>query len=419
MYRPRFGSYSKSKYRRTSAGYSSRKSGYSRGSSTARALGSARASKSGSKLDYFNCTVTGNCQFTRGANNYYSNVVAFYPNIGGIDPASGIVMDADMGDVHGGLVNDRSFRLKCAQFDEYRIVSMKIKMNISNDDDGTMTLCSITDRQADREEVQMDDSAMTDTSSDVPSFREVCESQGSIKTIINKNRITPIIRTIYARDMREKTDYTDCTIEYNGTPNQSPTEAITMQNFPVFSPATYFCIQFSTATTTPKTFTFGYTVEYNIIFRNPKSDIQTFIIQENPSRVNPEPPQPTPGRDDDNNRALLAKGITVVKSGDPYIPDMIMRGGRETNISWLNRYKARVALRGSKKITNPNELFNTSEKKSSSPTKSITDLLTTTTTTTPETTKTTTNKTRIEDLPTTKTPEETDPEKEEEETAAA
>lgn len=326
--------------------------GYGRGA-TARALGSARASKSGQKVNYFNCTVCGNVEFLRVAKEYYSDVCCFYPCLGKVDPTTGIIKDADMGSVYGGLVNDRSFRLNCAQYDEFRIVSMKVKINMANTEDGTMTLCSIADRQADRDEVEMDASLMTDVDNDVPSFREVCESQGSIKTIINKNRITPVVRSVYARDMKEKIDFTDCSIEYSTTPNGSPLDAITFENFPEFSPAIYFCIQFSKASQTNSSFTFGYTVEYNIIFRNPKSDLQTFIIKEDPSYVNPA----TKSAADE-----ARKGITRIASADPYIPDIVMKNGKETNISWLQRYLARVSLKRARKV-NPETAYVLKESK--------------------------------------------------------
>lgn len=306
-----------------------------RSGTTARSLGSARASKAGTKLDYFNCTVSGNCTFTRKKNENYSNVIAFYPCVGGVNPTTGIIADTDLGNVYGGLVNDRSFRLKCAQYDEVRLVSMKVKINMSNSEDGTMTLCSIADRDADRNEVEVDEAVMTDIESDTPSFREVCESQGSIKTIINKNRIYPVTRSIYARDLLEKSSYTDCTIQYNDAADESPLTRLTFENFPSFSPAIYFCIKFQIANTSADTpFTFGYTVEYNCIFRNPKSDLQTFVIKENPSYENP-----------DSRSTELQKGITRIPSDNPNIPDIIAKDGKETNMSWLKRYIARSALK--------------------------------------------------------------------------
>lgn len=260
--------------------------------------------------------------------------------LGGVIPANGIIDDSGNGGVYGALVNDRTFRLKCAQYDEYRIVSMKVKINTTNTTGGTMTLCSIADRQAQREEVAVDDSQMADENidSDTPSFREVCESQGTIKTIINQNRISPITRTIYARDMKEKISFSDATVEYGETVGQSPLRVLTMEDYPQFCPAMYFCIKFSEANDSESTpFTFAYTVEYNCIFRNPKSDLTTFIAKEDPSYVTPT-----------RSSSMRSITSTVIPSSEPYIPDAIFKNGKETNNSWYARYRARAALRKAK-----------------------------------------------------------------------
>lgn len=302
-----------------------------------RSTGSAKAAKAGTKLNYFNCTVNGTVRFLREANKYYSDVVAFHPCVGKVDPQTGIIQDDQMGNIYGGLVNDRSFRLNCAQYDEFRLVSMKVRINMSYSEEGTLTLCTIADRNAFRSEIQMSESEMTDTGTDTPNFREVCESQGSMKTIINKNRITPVQRMIFARDMTEKITYTDCTIEYSDVTGASPLSNITLDEWPQFKPALYCCLQFSNTTSQSATFAFGYSVEYNCIFRNPKSDLSTFIIKEDPAYVNP----------DSRNRTDL----TIIKSTDPYMPDTTLKDGKETNISWLQRYLARVALKNVSKYS--------------------------------------------------------------------
>lgn len=347
MYRPRQYSSRNTSYRRYPVTAAFRPSYRSGSSSTARALGSARASKNGSKLDYFNCTVSGNCTFTRPVNQYYSDVIVFYPMLGGVSPSTGVIDDAGNGGVYGALVNDRTFRLKCAQFDEYRIVSMKVRINTTNATGGTMTLCSISDRQASNDEVAVDDSEMADEdiSSDTPSFREVCESQGTVKTIINQNRISPITRSIYARDMKEKIGFADSSVEYGATVFQSPLRTLTMQVYPEFCPAIYFCIKFSEANDAEETnFTFAYTVEYNCIFRNPKSDLSTFIAKEDPTYINPNP----------GTKSLTT---TIIPSEQPYVPDAIFKNGKETNNSWYARYRARAALKKAKIIVPSESLY--------------------------------------------------------------
>lgn len=311
-----------------------------RGGTVSKALGSARASKNASKLEYFNCTITGTGSFLQKASNFYTDVIAFWPSAGGVNPATGIPDDTSSPNIYGGLVNDRSFRLRCAQWDEFRIISMKVKLNLDPATSDVYTVCSIYDRDAQREEVELDEDKMTDINSDAPSFREVCESQGSVKTIMNKNRIYPISRAVYARDMSEKTTYTDCTIEYNDTVGESPLESLTFNLYPNFNPAIYFCLKCNKAGTDDALIDFSYTVEYNVAFRNPKSDLQTFITKEKDDYKNPQTSS-TPGQ---NTR------MTVISSDDPYIPDLKLRDGKQTNINWWNRLRARYALKNTKRV---------------------------------------------------------------------
>jgi len=318
-----------------------------RGGSVSRALGSARAAKNASKLEYFNCTLTGNSDFTQKAGNFYTDVIAFWPSAGGVEPTTGIAKDQTSPNLYGAIVNDRSFRLRCAQWDEFRIVSMKVKLNVNPPSSGVYTVCSIYDRDADRSEVELDDDKMTDIDSDAPSFREVCESQGSVKTLLNPNRIYPITRSVYARDISEKSTYTDCTVEYNDTVGESPLDSLTFETFPNFNPAIYFCIKTNTTHTDMDLIPFSYTVEYNVIFRNPKSDLQTFITKELDSYKNPQPTPPTPGQ---NTRTA------IIPSADPYIPDLKLKDGKQTNINWWVRLKAMYALKKTKMVKEPSPI---------------------------------------------------------------
>lgn len=314
--------------------------------STAKALGAARAAKKGAKLEYFNCTVTGNfdVHFPEGTN--YSDPVVFWPCAGGVNPSTGVVTDAVNGKIHGGIVNDRSYRLKCANYDEVRLVSMKLKLQPTFPaGKTTLIACTICDRDALRDEVDMDEADMTDDTHDVPSAREIAESPGSIQTVFNSNKISPIYRTVYARDMLEKITYTDASIQYNETADQSPLKTITTAEEFQFNPAIYLTVKSPEALTTGATNTWTYSVEYNVVFRNPKSDISTFINMENPTKTN-------------RNSRSLTKG-TVIKSTDPYIPDMIIgTNGKETLNSWYCRYKARYLHRIPAKAE-PTSLFMT------------------------------------------------------------
>lgn len=314
-----------------------------RGGTVSKALGSARASKNASKVEYFNCTITGSSNFLQKGKNFYTDVIAFWPSAGGVDPATGIPNDLTNANIYGGLVNDRSFRLRCAQWDEFRIISMKVKLNVNPSATDTYTVCSVYDRSASKEEVELDEDKMTDINSDAPSFREVCESQGSVKTIINKNRTYPITRAVYARDINEKSTYSDCTIEYNDTAEQSPLKSLTFDTFPYFNPAIYFCIKCNRTGEDDNTIDFTYTCEYNVVFRNPKSDLQTFIAKEQDTYVNPAGRAATT----DSTR------YSTIPSEDPYMPDLKLKDGKQTNINWLNRLKARYALKKTQMVKEP------------------------------------------------------------------
>lgn len=254
----------------------------------ARAYGSARAAKAGSKVEYFNCTLNGVATISFEANESYSHVFCFYPALGGVNEKTGIIKDPENGYKYGGIVNDRTFRMKCASYDEVKIVSMKVKLQPSSLTSASqVTVYSICDRKASDDEVMMDDSSMDDIASDTPSVREICESPGSIATPINVNRISSIVRSVNCRDLMEKSVYTDATISYNPTQGESPVNYLAMVNELNFSPAMYFCVKSNTAQTSKQVTGWTYTVEYNCIFRNPKSDLQTFIVKENPDYKNP------------------------------------------------------------------------------------------------------------------------------------
>jgi len=306
----------------------------SRGSSTRKALGSARASKNGSKLEYYNCSVNGFCTFYQAANTYYADTMIFSPLIGGVDATTG-QLNETLG-VHGAVVNDRGFRMRTCQYDELRIVSMKIKMTPQGSGSAENTILpnqilSICDRRADNDELKVQESSMTDVGSDTPSPREIEESAGVIITQWNGNRISPITRSVYARDILEKT-YTDSTLSYDEAEGAHPVRNLSIEALPNFCPAIYFTIKTTTASTQTRKLSFTYSVEYNIVFRNPKSDLQTFIIYENPEYVIP----------DSRSRSKF----TVVKSTNPLIPDQILKSdGTETRTSKWKRYLATVELK--------------------------------------------------------------------------
>lgn len=277
--------------------------------------------------------------FEQEANNYYANTIAFSPLLGGVNAATGQILDDDNGHVYGGVVNDRGYRLRCAQYDEMRIVSMKVKLMPQTNASATTqinpaAILSVCDRSAGTGELQMDEASMTDIDTDVPSPREIEESAGVILTQWNNNRIAPVVRSVYARDLSEK-EYCDCSIDYGNTESVSPLQTLAMAYVPNFSPAIYYTIKSTFTAASKRTYAFVYSVEYNVIFRNPKSDLQTFVVKENPTYVNPD-----------------SSKYTRVKSDDPYVPDKYLNSdGKELVSSWYARYKARCALRNAKKVS--------------------------------------------------------------------
>lgn len=328
--------YSRNKYYKGTRSYTPyKRSGYYRGGTTkSRAYGAARAAKSATKLDYFNCTVNGVVTVTFEANEQYSKCFCFYPSSGGVNEDTGIILDSQNGGKYGGIVNNREFRSKCASYDEWKLVSMRVKLQpVLPNSQTQYTIYSICDRAASAVEVKMDDSAMDDVDHDVPSVREIAESSGSIATTINSARISPIIRYISTKDLIEKSEYRDCTISYEEDVGFHPLSTLSFVELPAFNPAIYFSVKSNVISTTKVTLSWVYTTEYNCIFRNPKSDLQTFIAKENPASENRQ----------------LSRKYTAIESDDPYLPRKIINSsGQEINSSIFHRQKVLYALQEAK-----------------------------------------------------------------------
>ena len=85
---------------------------YRRGGTVARAAAGAAAAKRSDKTETYSCTVNGILTTQLTARQQLSTVAKIAPYAGGVRQ-SGIV-DDDRDLVHGGAVNDRGFRMKCA-----------------------------------------------------------------------------------------------------------------------------------------------------------------------------------------------------------------------------------------------------------------------------------------------------------------
>lgn len=291
MYRRYWSPYSAGK--RTYYPYGKRY-GYRRGA-VGRAQASGAAAKRADKQENLNVTAQGYFKFVYGVTNPpMSNVIVFHPYIGGVSPATGTTEDATL-PIHGGAVNDRSFRLKCSQYDEVRLDSMKVYINpiVSNSSVSTpaMTISTIWDRKASPKECGVIAESVVFTDGRVPTAQEVSSNEGAIKSITNMNSTRGITRSIYARNMQEKSFFWDSTIHYNTVEAESPLSTMYLDAWEKkdgsFCPALYVCSELNQTTVFGDQYTCSYRVEYNFTFRNPKSEMQDFIILENPTYVNP------------------------------------------------------------------------------------------------------------------------------------
>ena len=269
--------YGGKRYYRTSGYYRP----YKRGGSAARAYASARSSKAGTKTETYNGQVNGYVRYVFSPNQYRSNVQMFMPYRGSVDDNTGNAIDSDWS-VHGGALNDRTFRLLCAQYDQCRLVSMKVKLLPTNltTTVAPVKLMSVCDRNNYVAEMNGD--------GDDPrmSAMEIENNAGVLITDINGNRTYPVIRYCTARDLKERTDYIDSSIEYPAYTGHEDNPLYDMRNIDWrngrchFCPCFYTCMKTGVTSAEQVTLIYSYTVEYNFIFRNPKNDLENFIATE-------------------------------------------------------------------------------------------------------------------------------------------
>ena len=260
-----YGGYSKYKYRRW-------------GGSASRAYASARAAKKGTKTETYNGQVNGYVTYTLAPNEYRTDVQMFVPYKGSQD-TNGINIETT--DYHGGAVCDRTFRLLCAQYDQVRLVSMKVKLTPSalSGSVTPMKLLSVCDRKCtdwETEESDEQDPIMT--------AKEIEDNPGVIVTEFNGNRVSPIMRYCTAKDLQERTTYIDSSITYSSTDPTNPFSKMYVTDWyngdAEFSPCFFTCLKSPVTSQQQVTLVYGYTVEYNFIFRNPKNNLDTFVATE-------------------------------------------------------------------------------------------------------------------------------------------
>lgn len=281
--------------------YSRRKGAYSYGraykyyrrGTVARAAAGAAAAKRSDKSETYSCTINGVASTTLTAGQNLTGVTTFHPYNGGIT-SQGIVNDA-ANLVHGGAVNDRTFRMKCASYDEVKLESMKVTFTpaqLLQNNNITFTICTTWDRKATPKEVGFVGGADWMQNGSVPTPTEIYNSEGSIKSQMNGNTIYGYSRYCKASSILEKGGYVDSSILYNSTAQESPLKIFYLdawlRNPCEFSPALYLCVYSPAALTNDAIIAFSYKVEYTFTFRNPKSDLDYFLLVESPGYVNPD-----------------------------------------------------------------------------------------------------------------------------------
>jgi len=292
--------YSRYSYgRRYWGGYGGKYYSGRRGSTYRKAIGSAKAAKAGNKIAYYNGQVTGYVTFSFTTGSFISNVQMFGPYVGGYtmtgSGSSAQYTQTDNAAVaHGGVMNDKSFRLMCAQYDECRLIRSSVKLMPASSIPNNMAVkvFSIIDRNFTHQEyLDQFSSAMTDQ--EKIDAHTIMNNQGVVVQTFNGNRISSLNRYCVPTDAKEKQSWMDATVTYSPTPDISPLTYMFnedwIKNKSTFAPWFQYCLQTSQAAAADTTIVFGYTCEYSFAFRNPRSGIDRFIFIETKGYVNPNP----------------------------------------------------------------------------------------------------------------------------------
>lgn len=290
---------------------------YYRRGTIARAAAGAAAAKRSDKTETYSCTVNGVCTSLLAANQQMTRVKVFHPYNGGITSAG--IADDEHNLTLGGAINDRGYRMKSACYDEVKLDSMKVTLTpaqLLTNNNLSFTLCSMWDRKASPKECGYTGNADWMANGSMPTPTEIYNNEGTIKSIMTGNQIYGYKRYCRASSIIEKGGYHDSSILYNSTVGESPLKYMYqnawMRSALPFSPALFLTIYSPAAITTDTTIALSYKVEYTFTFRNPKSDMDFFLLVESPGYVNPV--------DDivDPNRALLAQRATPKALNDEF-----------------------------------------------------------------------------------------------------
>lgn len=267
---------------------------YYRRGTIGRAAAGAAAAKRSDKTETYSCTINGICTSQLKANTQLTVVKAFHPYQGGLTPGDGVPNDNN-NLVHGGAINDRGFRMKCAVYDEMKLDSMKITLSpaqLLTNNNVSFTLCTMWDRKASPKECGYVGGDAWMANGSMPSPPEIFNNEGTIKSILTGNSIYGFKRYCKASTIMEKGGFHDSSILYNFTAGESPLKYMYadawIRGALPFSPAMFLTIYSPATLTADTTIALTYKVEYTFTFRNPKSDMDWFLTVEAPGYVNPD-----------------------------------------------------------------------------------------------------------------------------------
>lgn len=292
---------------------------YYRRGTIGRAAAGAAAAKRSDKTETYSCTVNGVVGIAIPADQNLSAVKAFHPYMGGLDGRG--VPDDEHNLVMGGALNDRGYRMKAACYDEVKLDSMKVTLSpssLSQNGNTTVTICTMWDRKASPKECGYPNASAWMANGSMPTAIEIYNNEGTIKSMMTGNQIYGYKRYCKASSIIEKGGYHDSSILYNSTATESPLKYMYqdawMKGPLAFCPGLFMTVYTPVKFQVDVTATFSYKVEYTFTFRNPKSDLDFFLLVESPGYVNV-------AADDiagDANREIVAKRSTPKELNDSF-----------------------------------------------------------------------------------------------------
>ena len=264
-------------------------------STTGKALFNARTQKTGSKNVYYNCTVENigvSIPFTEQGNEKGTYTITPMITDQRIANKSNMAPMARL-----SPLGDIQFRSMCHSYDQCRIISMKVTLQITPGTSNMVapcTLFTLWNRSASSTEVGLGN-AMVD-SDGVPPISQLRGTGSTISTPLGGYQKYQVTRSIYPKDAQEKMTWWDCDIIYLGTAGSSPTDVMYFKDWyngstsvtnHAFMPCLYWGLQ-RAITGVGETWYANIRVEYNFAFRNQCSKLGLFAQYNTPGYVNPE-----------------------------------------------------------------------------------------------------------------------------------